>query len=59
MAWRSDGSLGSSVQGEQRAFTVLLLGSTLRPEEGGATRVASERTMALRQRTARFLNVPV
>ena len=35
---KADGSLGSSVQGEQRAFTVLLLGSTLRPEEGGATR---------------------
>jgi hypothetical protein len=31
------GNLGSSVQGEQRAFTVLLLGSTLEPEHGGET----------------------
>ena len=32
-----DGKLGSSVQGEQRAFTVLLLGATLPPEGGGET----------------------
>lgn len=33
----ADGSLGSSVQGEQRAFTVLLFGSTLAPGSGGET----------------------
>ena len=32
-----DGKLGSSVQGEQRAFTVLLFGSTLPADAGGET----------------------
>ena len=32
-----DGRLGSSVQGEQRAFTVLIFGSTLGPDDGGET----------------------
>ena len=32
-----DGSLGSSVQGEQRAFTVLLFGATMPAEAGGET----------------------
>ena len=33
----ADGSLGSSVQGEQRAFTVLFFGATLPPGDGGET----------------------
>ena len=32
-----DGKLGSSVQGEQRAFTVLLFGATLPADAGGET----------------------
>ena len=33
----SEGQLGSAVQGEQRAFTVLLFGTTLPPGAGGET----------------------
>ena len=32
-----DGTLGSSVQGEQRAFTLLFFGSTAAPGGGGET----------------------
>jgi len=35
--YSADGKLGSSVQGEQRAFTVLIFGSTLGPQAGGET----------------------
>jgi len=35
--YNADGKLGSSVQGEQRAFTVLVFGATLGPDAGGET----------------------